>query len=536
MSRPSTSRLASVSLSFLPSFLGVLAFALASAATVFAQIRDAKVTGGAVEGVLESGITSFKGIPFAAPPIGDLRWKAPQPVVPWSDVRKADAFGPSPMQDAFWAALMGSAAKIGEDCLYLNVWTPAKSADEKRPVMVWIYGGGFTSGMTSAKLYDGMKLAQKGVVLVSIAYRVGAFGFLAHPELSAESGHGSGCYGLQDQIAGLKWVQDNIRSFGGDPDNVTIFGESAGGMSVCMLTTVPAAKGLFARAISQSGGSMAPVKEANEAGRLVPSLKLAENTGKQFLEHLGARDLESARALSAEAIQKGAAGTGRFWPVADGATLRGDQYELYLAGDYHGTPVLVGWNSDDGALFVHEQATPTSFEKETRTRFAATADVILAAYPHSTDAEASKSLKDLFRESVFAWPTWAWATLHSRTSKAPAYVYYYDHRIPDFPDGANHAAEIGYVFGNLDGWGGGSRPEDLSLAELMSSYWINFATTGDPNGPGLPAWPVFDEKDQKTMVFDKSPSARPVPDLDKLTSFDRYFAEQRKQVKASAAN
>ena len=246
--------------------VAVLAIIICAATPVLAQISTAKVTGGVVEGVVKDGIASFKGIPFAAPPVGDLRWRSPQPVKPWQGVRKANEFGPGPMQDTAFGAKLGGPQKISEDCLYLNVWTGAKKAGEKRPVMVWIYGGGFGIGMTSTPTYDGTNLAKKGVVLVSVAYRVGPMGFLAHPELSKESGKGSGAYGIQDQIAGLKWVKENIAQFGGDPSNVTIFGESAGGMSVGMLTTSPMAKGLFHRAISESGGAMAPPRAISQGG------------------------------------------------------------------------------------------------------------------------------------------------------------------------------------------------------------------------------------------------------------------------------
>jgi len=487
------------------------------------------VTGGRVEGVVADGVASFKGIPFAAPPVGALRWRAPQAVVAWAGVRKADAFGPSPMQDAFWPLLMGSPARLSEDCLYLNVWTPARQRGEKLPVMVWIYGGGFVSGMTSAGMYDGAQLARQGVVLVSVAYRVGPFGFLAHPELSRESGQGSGCYGLLDQIAGLKWVQQNIAEFGGDPSCVTVFGESAGGISVAMLTAVPAAKGLFQRAISQSGGSMAPIRSGTEAGRMIPSLPLAEETGRSFLAKLGARDLKAARALSAEAIQKGGVQMGQFWPVADGVVLLGDQYELYEAGQFHDTPILVGSNSDEGALFVHQRATPARLEEEVRSRFGSAAEALLAAYPHATDDEATESLRDLLRDSVFAWPTWAWARLHARREEHETFVYYFDRRTPGSKGGASHAAEIGYVFGNLGGWGGGRRDEDRQLSQLMSHYWVNFARTGDPNGEGLPPWKPFTEQKQDAMVFDDNPTTRSLPNLEQLRAFDAFYAGERKR-------
>jgi para-nitrobenzyl esterase len=221
----------------------------------FSQIQTVQLTGGEIQGVAKNGVASFKGIPFAAPPIGELRWKPPQPVKPWSDVLKADDFGPAPMQNRAASLLMGGWSSVSEDCLYLNVWTPATNVDEKLPVMVWLYGGGFMIGMTSVPVYDGTKLAQKGVVLVSVAYRVGPFGFLAHRDLSRESGKGSGCYGLQDQVAGLRWVRDNIARFGGDPSRVTIFGESAGGASVSLLTVVPAAKVCFTERLPRAAAS-----------------------------------------------------------------------------------------------------------------------------------------------------------------------------------------------------------------------------------------------------------------------------------------
>jgi para-nitrobenzyl esterase len=318
--------------------------ALAVARLAFSQTQTAKVTGGEVQGVVADGIAVFKGIPFAAPPVGDLRWKAPQPLKAWTGIRKADDFAPGRMQDTGMAKKMGDKGNVSEDCLYLNVWTPAKSPAEKLAVIVWIYGGGFSGGMTSVPMYDGTKLAQKGVVMVSIAYRVGPFGFLAHPELSRESGKGSGNYGIQDMIAGLQWVKNNVARFGGDPSRVTIFGHSAGGMAVSMLAASPAAKGLFHRAICMSGGSFAPPRIANEAGQSVPSLKLAESTGVSFLKKLGADDIKAARAMSAEQIQKGLAGgpMTRFWPVADGNIIPGDQYVLYSQGRFNDTPILIG--------------------------------------------------------------------------------------------------------------------------------------------------------------------------------------------------
>ncbi|HEU4391427.1 MAG TPA: carboxylesterase family protein [Blastocatellia bacterium] len=517
----------------------LLVFAAAESAV--SQVKTAKVTGGEVQGVFTGDVASFKGIPFAAPPVGELRWKAPQPVKAWTGVKTADAFAPGCIQDSGLATMIGAPTNFSEDCLYLNVWTAAKSTRDRLPVMVWIYGGGFAVGATNTPVYDGTKFAQKGVVLVSVAYRVGPFGFLAHPDLTRESGKGSGTYGLQDMIAGLLWVKNNIAQFGGDPSRVTIFGESAGGIAVSMLAASPAAKGLFHRVISESGGSFAPARVGAEAGQNVPTLPFAESTGKKFLDGLGASDLKTARALSADQIQKslgGLSSMGRFWPTADGDVLPADQYEAYQAGRFNDTPVLIGTNSDEGALFARGGVTPAAFEQQIRAGYGPQADTILKAYPHSTDAEAFKSTKDIFRESAFAWHTWAWARLQSQKGKNKAYVYYFDHRTPATPDGSNHASEIPFVFRNLDVNAGvlsvQRQPGDAALSDLMSSYWVNFARTGDPNGAGLPAWPAFTESEQKAMFFDPTPSARPVPNLDKLKAFDAYYAWRREQVKEKA--
>ena len=540
---------------------------VAAAESAVSQIRQVKVTGGEVKGDESQGVSSFKGIPFAAPPTGELRWKAPQPVIPWSGVKKANSFAPACMQTlGNFAAMMGSTAKASEDCLYLNIWTAAKNENEKRPVMVWIYGGGFTGGMTSLPMYDGTKFAQKGVVLVSVAYRVGPFGFLAHPELSRESGKGSGNYGLQDLVAGLQWVNRNIAQFGGDPSCVTIFGQSAGAVAVSMLAASPAAKGLFHRAISQSGGSFAPPRTANEAGQNVPMLSLAELRGKEFLEKLGAGDIKAARALSADKIQNSplASVTNYFWPVADGDVLPGDQYELYLAGRFNDTPILVGTNSDEGGSFARGTVTAKEFETRIRNGFGPEANALLAVYPHASDFEASQSSKDSGRDSVFAWPTWAWACLQSQNGKSKAYVYYFDHYNPSMSSGAGHGAEVSYIFGNFrravagqmmpmgapgrggsyPQFGGASRgmgdaPSggEKQLWEILSSYWINFARSGDPSTAGLLKWPAFSEKEPFAMIFGVNDvTVRPLPNIDKLKAFDLYYARRRMEARSRAGS
>jgi len=484
-----------------------------------------EVTGGAIEGVEHDGILSYKGVPFAAPPVGDLRWKAPAPVEPWTGVRQADAFGPACMQAA---GAMGNTAPVSEDCLYLNVWTPAKTQGEKLPVIFWIHGGGFSGGSTSTPMYDGTGFAQKGVVLVSGAYRVGPFGFLAHPELSRESGQGSGVYGLLDMIAGLEWVQDNAARFGGDPSNVTIFGHSAGGRAVNMLAASPAAKGLFHRAICMSGGSFAPLQTSEQGGMSlgIPSLGLAESTGEAFLERLGAADIGAARAASAEEIQKGiAGGMGgmRFRPAADGRVIPSDLYSLYEEGRFNDTPILVGNTSGElGSFGGRANITPAQFEQRTRSQYGPHADAILSVYPHATDAEAARSSTDLSRDSVFGWSTWTWARLQSEKGTGKAFQYYYDYHAPN-AESSGHGSDVPYAFQTLGpGPQGAPKPEDVKLSDMISSYWVHFARSGDPNGPGLPVWPAFSESDQQAMVFDASPGARPVPNLDKLKAYDAY--------------
>jgi para-nitrobenzyl esterase len=500
------------------------------------QIQTARVTGGEAQGVVTDSISIFKGIPFAAPPVGDLRWKAPASVQPWKGIKKADAFGPACMQAS---GAMGNTAPVSEDCLYLNVWTPAKRPGEKIPVIVWIYGGGFSGGSTSTPMYDGMGFAKKGVVLVSVAYRVGPFGFMAHSELSRESGHGSGTYGLEDMIAGLRWVKTNIAQFGGDPSNVTIFGHSAGGMAVNMLAASPVTRGLFHRAICMSGGSFAPLQTSEQGGigLGIPTLKLAESTGEDFLKKLGATDIKAARALSAEEIQKslggGMGGGLRFRPAADGYVIPKDLYSIYQARGFNDTPILIGHTSDELGSFGGrgKSITAAQFENQIRSEYGPYADAILSVYPHATDTEAAKSSKGLSRESTFSWSTWTWARMQSRQGKGKAFIYYYDYHAPNV-DGSGHGSDVPYAFQTLSGGRGGApKPEDLKLSDIISSYWVNFAKTGDPNGPGLPKWPAFTENDQQAMVFDAAPGARPVPNLDKLKAFDAYMSWRREEAK-----
>jgi para-nitrobenzyl esterase len=477
--------------------------------------------GGKVQGTVENGIKVFKGIPFAAPPIDDLRWKAPQPVKPWEGVLKADKFAPGCSQP--------QKLEQSEDCLYLNVWTTANSDKEKLPVMVWIHGGGFSMGAPLEPTYYGQELTHKGVIFVSIAYRLGVLGFFAHPDLSAESPDKvSGNYGIFDQIAALKWVQKNISAFGGDPDKVTIFGESAGAISVSILCASPLAKGLFWGAISESGGSFGPVGNTRQDG--IISLKGAENSGIEFMKQLGVKSIDEFRKMDPQEWFKNPLARMSFWPNADGYVIPDDQYKLYEAGKYNDVNVIVGTNSDEGAMFARPTE-PDVYKKGIDQRFGDFAGKILEAFPGDTKEQTITSTADIFTSTAFAWPSWAWARLQSRTGKSKVFMYYFNQQQPQAPfmsvkpRGAQHAAEIKYVLKNYDAKT--ASEDDVKLSELMATYWTNFAKYGDPNGKNLPAWPEFREKNSSIMYLSYPPKQGPVPNLDKLELMEQYFKYRR---------
>ena len=496
------------------------------------RLSDATATvkGGVVQGTVEDGIAVFRGVPFAAPPVGDLRWKAPQPVRPWDGVLTADKFAPASIQPA--VAWMGG-RPTSEDCLYLNVWTPAKSAKEKLPVMVWIYGGGFAFGGTAGADTWGDQIARHGVILVSIAYRVGVLGFMAHPDLTAESENKvSGNYGLLDQIAGLKWVQENISAFGGDPARVTVFGESAGAISVSMLCASPLTKGLFAGAISQSGGSFGPVGDNSGSGDFMQTLAGAELAGMEFAKIMGANSIDELRAMSPDKwLSDPRSQMGGFWPVVDGYVITDDQYKLYEAGNYNDVNVIIGTNSDEGSMFT-QPVKPEEYAGVLKMRFGPLAEKALQLYPGNTEYETYASMSDIFRDAVFGWPSWTWARLQSKTGKSRVYVYYFDQfrKEPLFPGGspqrgAAHASEIPYVFGHLNqNPDAKATEEEIILSDRMIKYWTNFAKNGDPNGEGLPGWPVFEEGKETVMYLKGSvPLPTGVPNMDKLLLMEEYY-------------
>jgi para-nitrobenzyl esterase len=518
------------------------AIALVCSRPAAAQTRIVSVTGGRVEGITAGGVTSFKGIPFAAPPVGNLRWRPPQPVKPWTGIKRADHFGPSCMQDPKNLGRFIKPLVVSENCLYLNVWTPAHSAGEKLPVMVWIYGGGYFTGSTSFPTNDGTQLAKQGVVLVSVSYRLGALGFLADPHLDAESPHHvSGNYGLLDMIAALKWVKANIARFGGDPSRVTIFGQSAGGFSVSLLAQSPLAKGLFQRAIAESGANFGPVQGDTRHNPFTlatfPPVWRAEALGKRFLTVLDVHTIAAARALDAQAVLAAQSSSRTFhWfvPVFDGYVLPGAGYSLYEERRFNDTPVLIGTNSDEGSLFEAPYTTPSQFEAQVHAVFGSYAAGILAAYPHATEAQSSQAQRDVFRDYFMAWRAWSWARLQSLKGNGKAYLYYFAARTPPSPGippdthGSPHGAEVPYVFDNLTI---PAPPSARALATMVSGYWVNFAKNGNPNGPGLPHWPAFNTATQQVMVFDAHPSARSLPNRRKLEAFDAYFAYRRAEAR-----
>jgi para-nitrobenzyl esterase len=517
--------------------LGLVGLALwVVCADALAAIHTADVTGGEVEGAVKNAVAAFEGIAFAAPPVGPLRWQPPQPPLPWRGIRKANAFAPPCAQGA------GTNFQGAEDCLYLNVWTGASDANERRPVLVWIYGGGFLGGSTDKAMYDGAELAKQGVVVVSIAYRVGILGFLAHPDLSRESGRSSGAYGLQDQIAALRWVKANIGHFGGDPSNTTIIGQSAGAGSVMILTAAPAARGLFRRAIAESGsGPFQPLKQARDQNEELQSRKYAESMGQEVFHSLKVSDLKGARSIPVQQLLEVTEGPGsqfEFWAVADGDVIPASPYTLYQRAAFNDTPVLTGYNSDDRwdrwgkPVLTFSPAWFEDYVTKTFHECPSQLPAILAAYPHATDEAAGQAYRDFFRDSEFGDDAWTWARLHSLKSKESVYLYYFDTRTAGTPLGAPHGAELPYVFGNLGAampfsaakpavFGG---PLDRKVSGLIMRYWLNFATNGNPNGSGLPHWPAFSEQAQDAMIFDQSPSARTLPNMDQMATIDRYFA------------
>ncbi len=476
---------------------------------------------GQVQGTLSSDgqVRAFLGIPYAAPPVGPLRWKPPQPAAKWSGVRSAATFGPRCMQTHVYPDMVFRDSGPSEDCLTLNVWTPAGKNSAPLPVMVWIYGGGFVTGGSSEPRQDGEHLARKGVIIVSMNYRLGIFGFFALPSLAAESPkQAAGNYGLMDQAAALEWVRRNIAAFGGDPAKVTIFGESAGSISVSAQMASPLSKGLFVGAIGESGGAL------TGPGLTFLSLAASEQRGQQFAEAAFKNSsLEYLRSVSAADLLKAAStvthSEGIFWPNVDGEFLPESVPAIYAAGNQARVPLLAGWNKDEGSgdvLDQPEKPTPESLRAMAISRFGANAPDFLQVYSASNDAEALRVSEDFAGDAFIAYSTWEWLEAQVKTADAPVYRYRFDLGSPGDPFhpaaiGAFHSDDIEYVFGTLDSRRGAKwRPEDYKLSEQMQTYWTNFAKTGDPNGAGLPAWPAYDSSGKwQVMHLSANSEARP---------------------------
>jgi para-nitrobenzyl esterase len=469
---------------------------------------------GILEGRYESGICSFKGIPFAQPPVGDLRWKEPQPVKNWDGVRKAVTFGPRAMQRPLFGDMNFRSDGVSEDCLYLNVWTPALSADAKPivpdngklPVLVYFFGGGLMAGDGSELRYDGESMARKGIVSVTVNYRLTVFGFFAHPELSKESPHhASGNYGLLDQCAALRWVEENIAAFGGDPKRVTIAGESAGSFSVSAQMASPLSKGLISGAIGESGSLLG----------LQPPLSLsdAEKEGVKFATSLGAKSLAELRAMPASAILDGTAkpGAGHFGVDIDGYFFPKSPIAVFAAGEQAKVPLLVGWNSEEGNyhnILGQDKPTKESFNAAVQKLYGAHGTDALKYYNPVTDDEVAQVATDLASDRFIGFSTWKWSDMQSNTGERPVFRYMYAHPRPVLktngagtgsvsaggaavPQGAVHSSEIEYALGNLPtnrvyDW----QPDDYIVSEIIQAYFTNFIKTGDPNGLGLPFWPA----------------------------------------------
>ena len=502
----------------LASFIVMIIILMSCSQTEGTGIRySAKTESGLVSGIpgIDTSIMVFKGIPFAAPPIGDLRWKAPQPPIAWEGIRKANEYCKPCIQNLTlsnlpWTEEYMPQSESDEDCLSLNIWTPAKHPGEKLPVLVYIPGGAFTGGSGDVKVYNGEGLAQKGIIVVTVNYRVGVLGFLALSELTAESpNRSSGNYGLLDQVAALSWVKRNINEFGGDPENVTVSGQSAGAQSVYFLTASPLAKGLFQRAIAESS-------PYSSRGKTL-SRDIAEKTGQHLMDTLGVKSLKELRVIPAKELhQKANSFNLRFGPVVDGWFLPEDVLTIYSEGRQNDTPLLTGLNADEGSSGSSYGKTPLKEYKERITRqWGDMADRFLKLYPLSTEAESEAAQKQSSRDAGLA-NMYTWAHTRAITSKAPEFNYFFERVTPwpEFPQyGAFHSSEIPYVFRNQHLLNRPWEETDRKLSDLMSSYWINFIKTGNPNGIGLPEWsPATDSM----MILNESSKSDAILPKEKL--------------------
>lgn len=482
---------------------------------------------GDVQGTQSSGIRMFRGIPFAQPPVGDLRWRAPQPVENWSGVRSAENFGPRCMQRPLFSDMIFRSDGMSEDCLYLNVWTPARSADERLPVLVYFYGGGLFTGDGSEYRYDGESMAREGIVTLTVNYRLNIFGFFAHPELTAEADYNaSSNYGFLDQTAALQWVRDNIAAFGGDPDRVTIAGESAGSVSVSTQMVSPLSRDLIAGAIGSSGSLMGTLR----AGPLAEE----EAKGVAFGEKENAPSLAALRQISGDELLEKTKNYGwtHFAPAIDGYVFPDTPDAMFAAGQQAKVPLLLGWNSMEqgyNGVMGGLPPTPASFQTVVRSLYGDNADAILGVYPHANEEEVRTSAIDLASDRFTAFSTWKWGDLHVKTGEGqPVYRYLYARPRPATRDGntpaatgAVHSAEIEYAMGNLStnrvyDW----EPEDYRASAVFKAYYANFVKHANPNGPGVPAWPAFNPENPQVMYIDAETILKPEQNANRYRVLD----------------
>jgi para-nitrobenzyl esterase len=539
------------------SLFSVIAICALAVPPVLAADR-VKTANGIVESTAapKHGVRSFKGIPFAQPPVGDLRWREPKPARNWTDTRNADRFGARCMQWPPGNSDPSRSNGTSEDCLYLNVWTPAKSEQEKLPVLVYIYGGAFQNGDGSQPEYDGESMARKGIVAISINHRNGIFGFFVHPELVTESPHhAAGNYGLLDQVAALEWVRKNIAAFGGDPKRVTIAGESSGSISVSALMASPLSRNLVAGAIGESGSIFFSAEYP------IPSLADAGQDGAKFGAAAGATTLAALRAMTAEQIQDAeriqadaASARGNRWsyyrfrPDIDGYFLPKPPTAIFEAGEQAKIPLLAGSNSEEqpaSAVLGDDDPTPETLANAIRKFYGGRGDPVLKAYAATTTDEVYEAAAHLASARFQSWPTWKWTELHLKNGGKPAYRYLYAHPRPlprpsmagqlgsataavqrrPARRGASHGSEIAYAMGNLDldtryAW----EPADYAVSKVMQAYWVNFIKTGNPNGSGLPNWPDYRPDVYHRMRIDVKCQAEPEVHRDRYLALETAMA------------
>ncbi|MCU0396777.1 MAG: carboxylesterase family protein [Cyclobacteriaceae bacterium] len=453
-------------------------------------------------------VTIFKGVPYAKPPVGELRWKAPQPVKPSANVRECKDFSPSAMQNTpqpfmMWTEeFIAPPESLSEDCLYLNIWTPSTSNKAKLPVLVWIHGGAFVSGSASCAVYDGEALAREGIVYVSINYRLGIFGFLAHPELSIETPHhASGNYGIMDQIEALRWIKENITSFGGDPEKVTIAGQSAGSMSVQSLVASPLTKGLFRGAIAQSGATL---------NRPTKSLEEAEKEGQSLSQKTGTFTIEALRKLPADSLLKlgNTMPFGTFAPITDGYVIPEDMRTIFSNKKHNDVPLMAGWVMGDGALMRSTPQTVEQFKAMATSLYGDHAKEFLELFPAGTEEEIKTSQDKLGLMNFAAFPDYLWAISNRSNSFLYQFSYIPTDK-PGFPNyGAFHTSEVPYALHTLNKWNRPWQNSDYLVEHTMSAYWINFVKTGNPNGKNVPEWNPFQKELQMIMEFGHTPVLR----------------------------